>query len=394
MGQQAVKSVSKQVTVHNKASKTRTRSNKPGKIEVDSDAAEEALPESESKIGSESPKSIDHNTEIQRIILGKYSIAAWYKSPYPSEYGQGPDLYICERCLKYMRHRRSLEAHRCEDPFPRGRAIYEDASTVVYEVDGKEHTLYCQNMCLLSKLFLDQKTIYYDIGGFLFYILLVKSVVGGRLELHFAGYFSKEKTSVERNNLACILVLPPFRGQNYGQLLIELSYELTRLENTTGGPEQPLSSQGFHSYRSYWRRALVQALLGRSHAAAAYLRRSSRLMETHTHRWDESQRIFSLGRLSRLTGIRIEDVLFTLEDLDLIQFWRGRHVVCIADETIQKVVSEKRMQLGHRIDYDGLLVGCSNDMSDDMGEALSEAGSEDLGDSHETDQGDSGEEGQ
>ncbi|KAJ1805941.1 K(lysine) acetyltransferase [Coemansia sp. RSA 2598] len=260
-----------------------------------------------------------------------------------------------------MRHRCSLEAHQCEDPFPRGRPIYEDASTVLYEVDGKEHTLYCQNLCLLSKLFLDQKTIYYDIGGFLFYILVVKSVVDGQLAFNFAGYFSKEKISVEHNNLACILVLPPFRGQNFGQLMIELSYELTRLEKTTGGPEQPLSSQGFHSYRSYWRRALMQALLGQSHSVEAYLQRSSRAMGAHTHKWEEKQRIFSLGRLSRLTGIRIEDVLFTLEDLGLMQFWRGRHVVCIADETIRKIASEKRIQLGQRIDHGGFLVSCDDE---------------------------------
>ncbi|KAJ1723806.1 K(lysine) acetyltransferase [Coemansia erecta] len=295
-------------------------------------------------------------TEFQKIIIGKYSIAAWYASPYPSEFKQGPDLYICERCLKYMRYRRSLDEHQCEDAFPRGQPVYEDMSTVLYEVDGKEHMLYCQNLCLLSKLFLDQKTIYYDIGGFLFYILLVKSFEDGRLKYSFAGYFSKEKVSVERNNLACILVLPPFRGQNYGQLLIELSYELTKLEKTTGGPEQPLSSQGFHSYRSYWRRALLRALLGELPSAARYLQKTAHVMRKHTHDWEQGQRIFSLERLSEITGMRIEDVLFTMDDLGLLQTWSGRHVVCIADEDIRKIVAERRIKLGLRIDYDGLLV--------------------------------------
>ena len=30
--------------------------------------------------------------------------------------------------------------------------------------------VYCQNLCLLSKLFLDHKTLYYDVDPFLFYI--------------------------------------------------------------------------------------------------------------------------------------------------------------------------------------------------------------------------------
>ncbi|KAJ1945307.1 K(lysine) acetyltransferase [Kickxella alabastrina] len=298
--------------------------------------------------------------EVQRIIIGNYSIAAWYASPYPTEYKQGPDLYICEHCLKYMRYRRSLLTHKCGDPFPRGRLVYEDTAAALYEVDGKEHILFCQNLCLLSKLFLDQKTIYYDIASFLFYILLVKPTAGKKgqqQQFSFAGYFSKEKASVDQNNLACILVLPPFRGQGYGQLLIELSYELTKMEGTTGGPEQPLSSQGFHSYRSYWRRTLMQALLGELPSVEEYLRQIARPLQHHSHGWESNQRIFSLDRLARLTGIRIEDVLFTLDDLGLLQFWRGRHIVCIADETIRKIVAERRIQLDLRMDLDGLLVG-------------------------------------
>lgn len=44
-------------------------------------------------------------------------------------------------------------------------------SVSVYEVDGKQHKLYCQCLCLLSKLFLDHKTLYYDVDPFLFYVL-------------------------------------------------------------------------------------------------------------------------------------------------------------------------------------------------------------------------------
>ncbi|KAJ2741226.1 K(lysine) acetyltransferase [Coemansia sp. BCRC 34301] len=282
-----------------------------------------------------------------------------------------------------MRYRHTLESHRCADPFPRGRPIYEDAGTVLYEVDGKEHALYCQNMCLLSKLFLDQKTIYYDIGNFLFYVLLAKTPEFGETQYSFAGYFSKEKTSVDRNNLACILVLPPFRGQSYGQLLIELSYELTKIEGTTGGPEQPLSSQGFHSYRSYWRRAIVQTLLGESMSSATHVLQNECALNGHGHDWERSQRIFSLSRLALLTGIRIEDVLFTLDDLGLLEFWLGHYIVCIADETLHKVVAEYRINLNLRADPAGLLLG--RDDSHQVSESSMDVDSDTSGGSPDTD---------
>lgn len=59
----------------------------------------------------------------------------------------------------------------------------------VYEVDGKTNKVYCQNLCLLSKLFLDHKTLYYDVDPFLFYVLCEVDDGGA----HIVGYFSKEK---------------------------------------------------------------------------------------------------------------------------------------------------------------------------------------------------------
>jgi Histone acetyltransferase (MYST family) len=38
-------------------------------------------------------------------------------------------------------------------------------------VDGNVNKIYCQNLCLLAKLFLDHKTLYYDVEPFLFYVL-------------------------------------------------------------------------------------------------------------------------------------------------------------------------------------------------------------------------------
>jgi hypothetical protein len=41
----------------------------------------------------------------------------------------------------------------------------------MFEVDGVKEKIYCQNLCLLAKLFLDHKTLYYDVDPFLFYVL-------------------------------------------------------------------------------------------------------------------------------------------------------------------------------------------------------------------------------
>lgn len=38
--------------------------------------------------------------------------------------------------------------------------------------------VYCQNLCLLSKLFLDHKTLYYDVDPFLFYVLCERDAAG------------------------------------------------------------------------------------------------------------------------------------------------------------------------------------------------------------------------
>ena len=48
--------------------------------------------------------------------------------------------------------------------------------------------MYChllQNLCLLAKLFLDHKTLYYDVDPFLFYILTEVDDTGA----HIVGYF-------------------------------------------------------------------------------------------------------------------------------------------------------------------------------------------------------------
>ncbi len=58
---------------------------------------------------------------------------------------------------------------------PVGSAFFKLGSAIERigypQVDGKKEKLYCQNLCYLAKLFLDHKTLYYDVDLFLFYVL-------------------------------------------------------------------------------------------------------------------------------------------------------------------------------------------------------------------------------
>ena len=78
--------------------------------------------------------------------------------------------------------------------------------------------IYCQNLCLLAKQFLDHKTLYYDVEPFLFYVVTEASPLGAK----FVGYFSKEKRS-PTNNVSCIMTLPVRQRRGWGNFLIDFS---------------------------------------------------------------------------------------------------------------------------------------------------------------------------
>eukprot|EP00123_Amoebidium_parasiticum_P010803 comp20334_c0_seq2/m.25606 comp20334_c0_seq2/g.25606 ORF comp20334_c0_seq2/g.25606 comp20334_c0_seq2/m.25606 type:complete len:519 (-) comp20334_c0_seq2:21-1577(-) len=246
---------------------------------------------------------------INTIQLGKYDIDTWYFAPYPDDYGKVSKLYICEYCLKYMKHARTYNKHKgkCRERAPPGREIYRKDSLSVFEVDGRDSKVYCQNLCLLAKLFLDHKTLFFDVEPFLFYVLCECDNKGA----HVVGYFSKEKESADNYNLACILTLPPFQRKGYGKFLIAFSYQLSRIEQRVGSPEKPLSDLGLLSYRSFWSAVLLRKL--REHGGAV-----------------------TVQELSIVTGFTEDDIISTLQSLGLVKFWKGQFAICVTTKLLDE----------------------------------------------------------
>ncbi|KAG9409462.1 hypothetical protein AC1031_019721 [Aphanomyces cochlioides] len=111
--------------------------------------------------------------QVPCVEFGRFEIKTWYPSPYPKAFYPHDKLFVCESCLGYTSTKRLLEHHRADEcdlakKRPPGRKVYDeklkDSSTLtLIEVDGKTDALYCQNLCLFAKLFMDQKTLYFDI---------------------------------------------------------------------------------------------------------------------------------------------------------------------------------------------------------------------------------------
>ncbi|CAG9943706.1 unnamed protein product [Clonostachys rosea f. rosea IK726] len=242
-----------------------------------------------------SKKANENASQIECIEFGGWEIDTWYAAPYPAEYSRNRVLYICEFCLKYMNSDYVAWRHKlkCSTKHPPGDEIYRDETIAMFEVDGRKNPVYCQNLCLLAKLFLGSKTLYYDVEPFLFYVLCEYDDCG----YHFVGYFSKEKRPSSQNNVSCILTLPIHQRKGYGNLLIDFSYLLTRVEQKTGSPEKPLSDMGLVSYRNYWRLVLCQYFLN--------------IMDSD----DYKKNGLSIKKMSDDTGMTADDVISALEGL-------------------------------------------------------------------------------
>ena len=265
---------------------------------------------------------------LERIQMGTHEIEPWYFSPYPAEFTDVDMVFICEFCLSYYGNLTSFGRHRskCTLVHPPGNEIYRDENVSFFEIDGRRQRTWCRNLCLLSKLFLDHKTLYYDVDPFLFYCMTVRSEHGH----HLVGYFSKEKESAEGYNVACILTLPQYQRKGWGKLLIQFSYELSKIEGKLGSPEKPLSDLGLLGYRAYWQEVIVDLLVQNE---------------------EEGKGMLSVEDIGQTLAMTTNDVLHTLQNLNMLRYSNKNHVIVMTEGVLgqRDKLKEKERAKGKRV---------------------------------------------
>ncbi|KXJ90309.1 acyl-CoA N-acyltransferase [Microdochium bolleyi] len=204
----------------------------------------------------------------------------------------------------------------------------------VWEVDGEKDGLFCQNLSLFAKLFLDNKSVFFDVTGFNYFLLVYtpkdsnEDVQGAdnpastskdphhrvQSRPQVVGFFSKEKVSWDNNNLACILVFPPWQRKGLGSLLMGVSYAISRREGVLGGPEKPISELGRKGYNRFWAAEVARWLL--SLPASAPRAEKRRAVKDDKA---DLEVLVDVIDCSNATWIVPEDCLQVLRDMGLLE---------------------------------------------------------------------------
>jgi hypothetical protein len=182
--------------------------------------------------------------------------------------------------------------------------------------------LFCQNLSLFAKLFLDNKSVFFDVTGFNYFLLVytppptkapttpdgqeLSSLTPEPPKPQVTGFFSKEKMSWDNNNLACILVFPPWQRKGLGALLMGASYEISRREGILGGPEKPISDLGKKGYKRFWAGEIARWLLS---------------LDVNTVASDgtQSETIVDIKDCSQATWICLDDCLAVVRDMGIVE---------------------------------------------------------------------------
>ncbi|KAL5241911.1 hypothetical protein ACI65C_009321 [Semiaphis heraclei] len=276
------------------------------------------------------------------IRFGYLKVPTWFSAQFPQE----PDaekLIFCEYCLQYTQCKSVMESHmrKCNWTKPPGTEIYRNGSLSVYEVDGNIDKIYCDTLCRIGKLFLNDKTVEYGVEKFRFYIMTKNDGFGN----HLVGYFSKKKQRQGNFNVSCIIVMPQYQRKGYGRLLIEFSkrklheptnlssclnkyhvllifsgYLLSIVEKQPGTPETPLTVLGQKSYNSYWKSVILE-----------YLAKYTSCDPIH------------IKDIIRTTGLMEQDIINTLNSLNFFVEVFKKTTICIDWNVVDAHMQSKKL---------------------------------------------------
>ena len=112
-----------------------------------------------------------------------------------------------------------------------------------------------------------------------------------------------------------------YQRKGFGKLLIEFSYELSKFEGKSGSPEKPLSDLGLLSYRSFWTHAILSVLLD--------VQKPSFITE-------ENPPQITINEICERTSIKKDDVISTLQKLNLINYYKGQYVLTLNKDLVAK----------------------------------------------------------
>ena len=137
--------------------------------------------------------------------------------------------------------------------------------------------------------------------------------------------------SWDNNNLACILVFPPWQRKGFGKILMGISYELSKREGRIGGPEKPLSELGRKGYLRYWEARVASTILG--------IRAKTTL---------------SVDQIATECWMLVDDVMFALKEMGVLELRKkGNGNVMINKGAVRDWVASKGLDLKPPVDEDG-----------------------------------------
>ena len=138
--------------------------------------------------------------------------------------------------------------------------------------------------------------------------------------------------SWDNNNLACILVFPPWQKKGLGKILMGVSYELSRREGRYGGPERPLSELGKKGYMQFWEARIARTVLGLKNKSS-----------------------ITVQELAKLSWSLTDDVMASLKRMEILDVKEKSGKVSISKNAVRDWAARTKVDLTPPVSERGFL---------------------------------------